>query len=194
MTMKPIRSNELEFWNNLVSDEFRSKQEDIETEISQKAQDVSDNTNDAFIKKCGVESDLKEKTKKYEKYLDFKITKKEKENSLYREYADSRDNMLEKLQRLSKSRNWDRSFSDTDVTPDDIKKNLRDCNYREAYKHAEKKHAVYNQLRRIKKNCKVAIHTGADIKDVVATLSNEMKKAQIDLDVPSSLLGLPSPK
>ena len=33
--MKPIRSNELDFWSNLVSDEFRSKQEDIETEISQ---------------------------------------------------------------------------------------------------------------------------------------------------------------
>ena len=104
--MKPIRSNELDFWNNLVQEEFSSKQEDIETEISQKAQDVSDNTNDAFIKKCGVESDLKETVKKYEKYQDFKITKKEKENALYRDYADSRDNMLEKLNRLSKSRKW----------------------------------------------------------------------------------------
>jgi hypothetical protein len=194
MTMKPIRSNELEFWNNLVSDEFRSKQEDIQTELSQKAQEVSDSTNDAFIKKCGVDSDLKDAEKKYAKYLDFKITKKEKENALYREYADAREIILEKLQRLSKSRNWNNSFSDNDVDPDDIKRKLRDCNYDEAYKVAEQKHAVYNQLKKIKKNCKVAIHTGADIKDVVATLSNEMKKAQISLDVPSSLLGLPSPK
>ena len=194
MTMKPIRSNELEFWNNLVSDEFRSKQEDIQTELSQKAQEVSDNTNDAFIKKCGVDSDLKDAEKKYAKYLDFKITKKEKENALYREYADAREIILEKLQRLSKSRNWNSSFSDNDVDPDDIKRKLRDCNYDEAYKVAEQKHAVYNQLKKIKKNCKVAIHTGADIKDVVVTLSNEMKKAQISLDVPSSLLGLPSPK
>ena len=194
MTMKPIRSNELDFWNNLVSDEFRSKQEDIETEISQKAQEVSDNTYDLFVKRCGVDSDLKDTIKKYSKYRDFKVTKKEKENSLFRDYADSRDMMLEKLQRLSKTKNWNNSFSDTDVTPDDIMKSLRDCNYREAYKVAEQKHAVYNQLKRIKKNCKVAIHTGAEIKDVVATLSNEMKKAQIRLDVPSSLLGLPSPK
>ena len=120
MTMKPIRSNELDFWNNLVSDEFRSKQEDIETEISQKAQEVSDNTYDLFVKRGGVDSDLKDTIKKYSKYRDFKVTKKEKENSLFRDYADSRDMMLEKLQRLSKTKNWNNSFSDTDVTPDDI--------------------------------------------------------------------------
>jgi hypothetical protein len=40
----------------------------------------------------------------------------------------------------------------------------------------------------------VAIHTGADIKDVVATLENKMNKAEISLDVPNTLLGLPSPK
>ena len=36
MTMKPIRSNELEFWTNFVQDKFRDKREDIDTEIIKK--------------------------------------------------------------------------------------------------------------------------------------------------------------
>ncbi len=58
----------------------------------------------------------------------------------------------------------------------------------------KKRHTVYNQLRGIEESCKVAIHTGADIKDVVATLENKMNKAEISLDVPNTLLGLPNPK
>ena len=190
--MKPIRSNELDFWNDFVDQKFRDKQDDINTELSQKAQEVSDKTQEAFVKKCGVEGDLKECEKLHQKYTHFKTTKKEKELELFKDYANALDIVLEKLQRLSKSRNWSYSFgSNDDMEPEDIRRKLRDCNYDEAYKVAEKKHAVYNNLKKIKESCLVSIHTGADIKDVVSTLSYEMQKAQIGLDIPNILLGLP---
>ena len=196
MSMKPIRSNELEFWNNFVRDKFSDKKDDIRTELTQKAQEVSDKTHDAFIKKCGVESLLKEADKKYDKYNDFKRNKEQKENQLLQEYTDVRDDIIDMVERLSKVRNWDISFSSMseNKNPDYIRKKLKEANYEEAYAEAKKRHTVYNQLKGIEESCKVAIHTGADIKDVVATLENKMKKAEISLDVPNTLLGLPSPK
>lgn len=194
MTMKPIRSNELDFWNNFVRDKFSDKKDDIRTELTQKAEEVSGKTHDAFIKKCGVENLLKEADKKYEKYLDFKRNKEQKEHQLHNDYASARDEVIDKLDRLSKVRNWDISFNsmgDT-KTPDFIRKKLKEANYEEAYKEAKKRHSVYNQLKGIEESCRVAIHTGADIKDVVATLEKKMKRAEISLDVPQTLLGLPS--
>ena len=196
MSMKPIRSNELEFWNNFVRDKFSDKKDDIRTEMSRKAQEVSDKTHDAFIKKCGVDNLLKEADKKYDRYNDFKRNKEQKENQLFQEYTDVRDEVIDKIERLSKVRNWDISFSSMgeNKNPDYIRKKLKEANYEEAYAEAKKRHTVYNQLKGIEESCKVAIHTGADIKDVVATLENKMKKAEISLDVPNTLLGLPSPK
>ena len=196
MSMKPIRSNELEFWTNFVQDKFRDKKEDIDTEISTKAQEVADKTQDAFNKKCGIDKLLKEAKKKYDAWQTFRRNKRSTEEKLESEFTRITSEMQEKLSRLEKSRRWDVYFADSDCTKDlsRLENKLAEANYQEAKKEARKIHKVYNMLGHIEESWKVDIHTGADIKDVVQSLKSRMTRVEIPLDIANNLLALPSDK
>lgn len=188
--MKPIRSNELNWWQQFVKDKFYDKNDECRTEISQQAQDIVDNKEDVFIDQCGIKSLLKEAEKKYAKYEDFKTSKKLTEQKLFDEYYDVKSKMLEKLQRLSKIRKWDNSFNlEADSSPRDIKSKLRDVAYDEAYNNCKKQHKIYNILKQKQEACEMAIHTGGEISDVVKTLCGEMKSVAIEVSAPQLLLG-----
>ena len=45
---------------------------------------------------------------------------------------------------------------------------------------------------KVRKRCRMIIHTGAHINNVVNSLKKEMSKAEIVLEVPQTLLELPS--
>ena len=60
--------------------------------------------------------------------------------------------------------------------------------YEEAKKHIQKNHAIYNQLQDMQDNCKLVVHTGADINNTVKELQKEMSKASIKLPIPEQLL------
>jgi hypothetical protein len=194
MTMKPIRSNELEFWTNFVQDKFRDKREDIDTEINQKAQEVADKTRDAFIKKCGVDKILKEAKKKYDAWISFKRNKKATEEKLEEDFTNTVRQATDIMERLEKSRRWNTYFGDTDCLRDldKLERKIQEANYEEAKKEARKLHKVYNLLGATEESCKVDIHTGADIKDVVSSLKRRMSKVEIPLDISNNLLALPN--
>ena len=134
--MKPIRSNELEFWTNFVQDKFRDKREDIDTEINQKAQEVADKTKDAFIKKCGVDKILKEATKKYDAWISFKRNKKATEEKLEEDFTNTVRQATDILERLEKSRRWSVYFGDSDCLRDldKLERKIQEANYEEAKK------------------------------------------------------------
>jgi len=146
--MKPIRSNELEFWTNFVQDKFRDKREDIDTEINQKAQEVADKTRDAFIKKCGVDKILKEAKKKYDAWISFKRNKKATEEKLEEDFTNTVRQATDIMERLEKSRRWNTYFGDTDCLRDldKLERKIQEANYEEAKKEARKLHKVYNLL------------------------------------------------
>jgi len=194
MSMKPIRSNELEFWTNFVASKFSDKRQDIDTEISQKAQEVADKSQEAFNKKCGVDKILKEAKKKYEAWQTFRRNKISTEEKLEREFTNTVSLAQEKLTRLEKSRRWDVYFGDSDCLRDlgKLERKLAEANYEEAKKEARKIHKVYNMLGATEESCKVDIHTGADIKDVVSSLKGRMTRVEIPLDISNNLLALPS--
>jgi len=194
MSMKPIRSNELEFWTNFVASKFSDKRQDIDTEISQKAQEVADKSQEAFNKKCGVDKILKEAKKKYEAWQTFRRNKISTEEKLEREFTSTVSLAQEKLTRLEKSRRWDVYFGDSDCLRDlgKLERKLAEANYEEAKKEARKIHKVYNMLGATEESCKVDIHTGADIKDVVSSLKGRMTRVEIPLDISNNLLALPS--
>ena len=148
MSMKPIRSNELEFWTNFVASKFSDKRQDIDTEISQKAQEVADKSQEAFNKKCGVDKILKEAKKKYEAWQTFRRNKISTEEKLEREFTSTVSLAQEKLTRLEKSRRWDVYFGDSDCLRDlgKLERKLAEANYEEAKKEARKIHKVYNML------------------------------------------------
>jgi len=60
--------------------------------------------------------------------------------------------------------------------------------YQEAKKYIQKNHAIYNQLQDMQDNCKLVVHTGADINNTVKALQKEMGKASIKLPIPEQLL------
>jgi hypothetical protein len=80
--MKPIRSNELLYLDKVINDKFYAKRKDVETEISQTAQAISDKANKHFPKELKVDGKLKTLNQAYKEYADFIQTKERMENDL----------------------------------------------------------------------------------------------------------------
>jgi len=191
--MKPIRSNELEFFNTIIEDKFSDKRQVIETEINQEAQTIADKLSPNMAKQCGVEKEIKALEIADKKYKDFLATKELQEDKLFHTVRDIGNQLTAKLERLNKVREWDKSFDDfkpKENGVDYFTNKLDDCCYDEAYRLAQKNHKVYNKLQDMKTASRVILHTGSDINSTVTTLKSEMAKAGIDLPVPTHLLQL----
>jgi len=191
--MKPIRSNELEFFNTIIEDKFSDKRQVIETEINQEAQTIADKLSPNMAKQCGVEKEIKALEIADKKYKDFLATKELQEDKLFHTVRDIGNQLTAKLERLNKVREWNKSFDDfkpKENGVDYFTNKLDDCCYDEAYRLAQKNHKVYNKLQDMKTASRVILHTGSDINSTVTTLKSEMAKAGIDLPVPTHLLQL----
>ena len=57
--MKPIRSNELEFFKELIRDKFNDKEKAVSSEIHMEADKLSQKNKASFPKACGVDKELK---------------------------------------------------------------------------------------------------------------------------------------
>ena len=191
--MKPIRKDELEFWNNFTNDEFYEKQRVVDTEITQEAQTLADKKKDNFVKECGLTKELETLKKEHKAYEDFVQNKARMEDKLKDAWEKASDQFRTKAKRLGKARNWeDIYFGDNKIDPDNALKQLNEACFQEAKHHVKKNHKVFNSLDKVRKRCKMIIHTGAHINSVVSSLKKEMSKAEIVLEVPQTLLELPS--
>ena len=191
--MKPIRSNELEFFNTIIEDKFRDKRQTLETDLNQEAQKMADKQSSNMAKQCGVDKEIKALETADKKYKDFLATKELQEDKLFHTVRDIGTQLTAKLERLNKVREWDKSFDDfkpKENGVDYFTNKLDDCCYDEAYRLAKKSHKVYNKLQDMKTASRVILHTGSDINSTVTTLKSEMAKAGIDLPVPTHLLQL----
>ena len=52
--MKPIRSNELEFFKDMIREKFYDKKETLRTQITSDAQKLADKKQPLMAKQCGV--------------------------------------------------------------------------------------------------------------------------------------------
>tara|TARA_R110000796_G_scaffold223847_1_gene340117 strand:- start:80 stop:661 length:582 start_codon:yes stop_codon:yes gene_type:complete len=191
--MKPIRSNELEFFNTIIEDKFRDKRQTLETDLNQEAQKMADKQSSNMAKQCGVDKEIKALEIADKKYKDFLATKELQEDKLFHTVRDIGTQLTAKLERLNKVREWNTSFDDfkpKENGVDYFTNKLDDCCYDEAYRLAKKSHKVYNKLQDMKTASRVILHTGSDINSTVTTLKSEMAKAGIDLPVPTHLLQL----
>jgi DNA mismatch repair ATPase MutS len=189
--MKPIRSNELEFFKELINSKFSDRKETVDTEISMEANKLADKQKPHFAKKLGIEKLLKKVEVASKKYHDFKQTMQHTENQLFRECNDVADELSRKLNHYNKARKWDTdfdSFTTKEDTANYFTSKLDEVCYQEAKKHIQKNHAIYNQLEDMQDNCKLVVHTGADINNTVKALQKEMSKASIKLPIPEQLL------
>jgi|TARA_B100000035_G_C20820757_1_gene474144 predicted nucleic acid-binding Zn-ribbon protein len=191
-TMKPIRSNELEFWTNTINEEFSTKKQIIETEINKDAQTMSEEKEDLMPKQSGVEKDLNDLQKADDEYRSFIRTKDEQERKLHQKVKDIGDRIQTKLERVAKVRNWDIGFS-WDSREDGAEyfyNKLKTACYDECYKIVRDDNKVYNELKQIKTACKIILNTGGDINTTVTALKEKMAEAKINLPIPKQMLQL----
>jgi len=189
--MKPIRSNELEFFKDLINSKFSDRREAVDTEVSMEANKLADKQKPHFAKKLGIEKLLKKVEIASKKYHDFKQSMQHTENQLFRECNDVADELSRKLNHYNKARKWDTDFDGFKTKEDTVNyftAKLDEVCYEEAKKHIQKNHAIYNQLEDMQDNCKLVVHTGADINNTVKALQKEMGKASIKLPIPEQLL------
>jgi len=189
--MKPIRSNELEFFKDLINSKFSDRREAVDTEVSMEANKLADKQKPHFAKKLGIEKLLKKVEIASKKYHDFKQSMQHTENQLFRECNDVADELSRKLNHYNKARKWDTDFDGFKTKEDTVNyftAKLDEVCYEEAKKHIQKNHAVYNSLQAMEETGALIIHTGADIKSVVKALSDQMNKAGIKLPIPEQLL------
>ena len=189
--MKPIRQAELEFFKDLINSKFSDRREAVDTEISMEANKLADKQKPHFAKKLGVEKLLKKVEVASKKYHDFKQTMQHTESQLYRASQDVADELSRKLNHFNKARKWNTdfdSFTTKEDTANYFTSKLDEVCYQEAKKHIQKNHAIYNQLQDMQDNCKLVVHTGADINNTVKALQKEMGKASIKLPIPEQLL------
>ena len=189
--MKPIRSNELEFFKDLINSKFSDRREAVDTEISMEANKLADKQKPHFAKKLGIEKLLKKVEIASKKYHDFKQTMEATENQLHRASEDVADELARRLNHFDKARKWETGFNGFKTKEDTVAyftSKLDEVCYQEAKKHIQKNHAVYNSLQAMEETGALIIHTGADIKSVVKALSDQMNKAGIKLPIPEQLL------
>ena len=189
--MKPIRSNELEFFKDLINSKFSDRREAVDTEVSMEANKLADKQKPHFAKKLGIDKLLKKVEIASKKYHDFKQTMQHTESQLHRASEDVADELARKLNHFNKARKWDTSFCGFKTKEDTVNyftAKLDEVCYEEAKKHIQKNHAVYNSLQAMEETGALIIHTGADIKSVVKALSDQMNKAGIKLPIPEQLL------
>jgi len=189
--MKPIRSNELEFFKELIRDKFHDKQEQIRSEIHFEADKLAEKKKTTFAKECGVDKELKQLSKVNSDYLEFIRTKRVVEEKLLDKVNQMANQIANRLDRLSKARKWDIRFSSFNMKEDGVEyftNKLNEVCYQEAKEHVKKGHKLYHALKEKRDNCKVIVHTGGDINSTVKTLQKEMASADIKLAIPDQLL------
>ena len=189
--MKPMRQAEQDFLKELNKSKFSDRSQIVDTEISMEANKLADKQKPHFAKKLGVEKLLKKVEVASKKYHDFKQTMQHTESQLYRASQDVADELSRKLEHFNKARKWDTGFSSFKTKEDTVAyftAKLDEVCYEEAKKHIQKNHAIYNQLQDMQDNCKLVVHTGADINNTVKALQKEMSKASIKLPIPEQLL------
>ena len=189
--MKPMRQAEQDFLKELNKSKFSDRKQIVDTEVSMEANKLADKQKPHFAKKLGVEKLLKQVEVASKKYHDFKQTMQHTESQLYRASQDVADELARKLNHYNKARKWETSFDSFTPKEDTVNyftSKLDEVCYEEAKKHIQKNHAIYNQLEDMQDNCKLVVHTGADINNTVKALQKEMSKASIKLPIPEQLL------
>ena len=193
--MKPIRSNELEFFKELIRDKFNDKEKAVRSEIHVEADRLSQKNKASFPKACGVDKELKVLKRANDEYLNFIRSKATVEAKLLQKCSDIAEGISNKLNRLAKTRQWNERFDNFNCKEDGVEyftNKLDDICFQEAEEHIKKGHKIYNALQEKRDNCRVIIHTGSDINSTVKTLQKEMGTADIRLAIPNNLLQIAS--
>ena len=197
--MQPLRKDHVDHYKDFVRDEFSLASNRVEREISQQAQDKVEEVGDKFAQVINknLPNLIKDMAKKEKALRDFQQKKYSMENDLRYQAQKVADQITEIFNNTIKRNKWDMSRINVDIKDDNdavdyITKKIKKACYEEAEVHARAKHELYHALENKKKKCLNILYTGSHIQPTLVELQKEMATANIQLDLPNSLLALPS--
>ena len=196
--MQPLRKDHVDYYKDLTNKKFNKQQDVVESEINKDAQVIVDKKGNTFAKELGLENKIKEMTKKVKKLKDFQNSKGSIEDQMIYDVNNLGDDIKDQFCRLSKVRKWNNTeLEDLNINKEDdpisvIIKAIKDACYEESEKFIRSKHKLYHALENKRERCLTILHTGSHIQPTLSELSKEMSTANIKLDIPTSLLALPS--
>ena len=197
--MQPLRKDHVDHYKDFVRDEFSLASNRVEREISQQAQDKVEEVGDKFAQVINknLPNLIKDMAKKEKALRDFQQKKYSMESDLRFQAQKIADQITEIFNNIKKRNKWDMqniniNINDDNDAVDYITKKIKKACYEEAEVHARAQHKLYHALENKKKKCLNILYTGSHIQPTLVELQKEMATANIQLDLPNSLLALPN--
>ena len=197
--MQPLRKDHVDHYKDFVRDEFSLASNRVEREISQQAQDKVEEKGDKFAQVIHktLPDLIKDMAKKEKALRDFQNKKLSMEHDLRIDAQVIADKITEIFNNTIKRNKWDMNRISIDIHDDNdpvdyITKKIKKACYEEAEVHARAQHKLYHALENKRKKCLNILYTGSHIQPTLVELQKEMATAKIQLDLPNSLLALPS--
>jgi len=196
--MKPIRSNELNYLDQLIRDKFRHKRQNIESEIEAATQKQTDKNYKSFVEKLGVKAQIKAFKDADDKLKKFQQQKESYESKLYAAMTNKKIELEQKLQSWASIRGWKGNYDNIlDVSIkdyDDLTSTLSRACKQETKTAVEKlpKFKVKHDLDLLEEQAKNVLYSGRDIKDVWKHLGATFKTSGVPVAAPKEFLQLES--
>ena len=190
--MQPIRSNELNYWQNVIWEKFASRKKELETDLFQDVKVKARQVQSTFNKKIKVDSKLDQLKKAEKSFLDFVSSKEKVERELQFKVATLVEELRNDLKTWNEVRQWENSDCNSIKTLGGVENYLEEVCYEEtkqAYMKTEKGRLL-NELNNSQDEARNILHSGGSIKDVVNNLDNIFKRTKIEVRIPKNLLQL----
>ena len=196
--MKPIRSNELNYLDELIRDKFRNRRQNIESEIEAATQKQTDKNYKSFVDKLGLKAEIKAFKDADDKLKKFIAQKESYENKLFVAKRAAAGKLESKLNSWSSIRGWKGNYNDTMEVNikdyDDVSTTLLRACKQETKQAVEKlpKYKVKHDLDLLEEQAKNVLYSGRDIKDVWKHLGSTFKASGVPVAAPKEFLQLES--
>jgi len=196
--MKPIRSNELNYLDTLIHNKFRSRRQNIESEIEAATQKQTDKNYTKFVEKLGLKAQIKAFKEADVKLKKFQEQKESYESKLFAARQSKKIELEQKLQSWASIRGWQGNYNNTMEVNikdyDDVASTLSKACKQETQKSVEKlpKFKVKHDLDLLEEQAKNVLYSGRDIKDVWKHLGMTFKASGVPVAAPKEFLQLES--
>jgi len=196
--MKPIRSNELNYLDQLIADKFRHRRQNINSEIEAVTQKQTDKNYKSFVDKLGLKAEIKAFKDAEDKLKKFVAQKESYENKLFVAKRTAAGKLESKLNSWSSIRGWKGNYNDVMSIEikdyDNIENYLTKACKQETEKAVSKlpKFKVKHDLDLLEEQAKNVLYSGRDIKDVWKHLGTTFKASGVPVAAPKEFLQLES--
>ena len=196
--MKPIRSNELNYLDQLIAEKFRYRRQNINSEIEAVTQKQTDKNYKSFVEKLGLKAEIKAFKEADDKLRKFQQQKESYEAKLFAAKKSAGDKLETKMNSWSSIRGWKGNYGDRMSIEikeyDSIEHYLTKACKQETKKAVEKlpKFKVKHDLDLLEEQAKNVLYSGRDIKDVWKHLGSTFKASGVPVAAPKEFLQLES--